>query len=248
MSASPRLWLSRETRLLLIVITLSVAVLVVLSRFRFPEEDAAASVAGATPLPLERLAARATYDELATIIAELGRRVTPSVTVLRVESADGQRFVPAVRVRPDLLLAHVRGDSRIRELIGTAAPVDIAAFDEQRELVLLRVPADPSAVVMLETGALSAVRPRYVASIEGTPGGPALRPLFLGRTDRVPDDRYARGLLVLGGVLLASPGSLIFGLDGSFVGICVIDDGYAAGVTGQSLAAAVTGMVGPPSR
>lgn len=248
MSLSPGSRLTRETRLLLIIITLSVVVLVVLSRFRFPDEEPASARAGATPLPLERLAARATYDELSTIISELGRRVTPSVSVLRIEAAGEQRFVPALRVRPDLLLAHVEGGSRILAIVGQNIPIDIAAYDDQRELVLVRVPPDPSAVATIDTGGLSAARPRYVAAIEGTPVGPAPRPLFLGRTDRVPDDRYGEGLLVLGGVLVASPGSLIFGLDGSFVGLCVMQDGYAAGVTGRSLAAAVAGMAGPPSR
>lgn len=246
MSVSPAPRLSRETRLLLIVITLSVAVLLALSRFRFPEPPPGES--GATAAPLERLAARATFDELATIIAELGRRVTPSVTVLRVEIGGDRRFVPAVRVRHDLLLAHVPPDSRIVDLVGSGDAIDIAAYDEPRELVLLRVPSNASAVVDLETGGQSAGRPRYVAAIEGTPGGPALRPLFLGRTDRIADERYAEGLLVLGGVLLASPGSLIFALDGSFVGICVIEEGYAAGVTGRALAAVISGMMGPPAQ
>jgi hypothetical protein len=245
MSSSPASRLSRETRLLLIVITLSVGVLLALSRFRFPEPPAGD---GGSAAPLERLAARATYDELATIIAELGRRVTPSVAVLRVENGADSRFVPAVRVRSDLALAHVTPDSRIIELVGSSAGIDVAAYDERRQLVLIRVPPDPAAVVNLETGAQSGGRPRYVAAIEGTPGGPALRPLFLGRTDRIADDLYDEGVLVLGGVLLASPGSLIFALDGSFVGICVIEDGYAAGITGRSLAAAIGGMMGAPLR
>jgi hypothetical protein len=246
MSPSPLTRLSRETRLLLIVITLSVAVLLTLSRFRFPAPPAGDGQSSAAPL--ERLAARATYDELATIISDLDRRVTPSVAVLRIEAGGDQRFVPAIRVRPDLLLAHVEGSSRILAVVGQNIPVEIAGYDNERELVLVRVPPDPSAVATLETGAQSAARPRYVAAIEGTPGGPALRPLFLGRTDRVADDRYGEGLLVLGGVLLASPGSLIVGLNGSFVGICVIQDGYAAGITGQSLAAAIAGMTGVPER
>lgn len=244
-----RTGISRETRMLLIVITLSVVVLVVLSRFRFPDNGGSAgSSASATPLPLERLAARATYDELATIIAELGRRISPQVTVLRVETSGEERFVPALRVRPDLLLAYVSGDTRVLELIDLNVPVDIAGFDEARELALLRVPAEPLRVATIDTGAQSAARPRYVASVEGTPGGPALRPLFLGRTDRVPDERYPEGLLVLGGVLVASPGSLIFGLDGSFIGLSVTDSGYAAGVTGQAIEAAVAGMLSPASR
>jgi hypothetical protein len=247
MSAPPRSRLTRETRLLLIIITLSVVVLVLLSRFRFPDE-AAVPGRSTTPLPLERLAARATYDELSTIIADLGRRVTPSVTVLSVDADGQQRFVPAVRVREDLLLAHVKGEHRILAMVGTDEPVDIAAFDARRELVLLRVRPAPGAIVSLDGSAFMGARPQYVATIEGTPVGPAVRPLFLGRADRVPDNRYPEGLLVLGGVLVASPGSLIFGLDGSFVGLCVIDAGYAAGVSGQSLASAVASMTRPPAQ
>lgn len=239
--------MTRETRLLLTVITLSVVVLMVLARFRFPEEPAVPG-AGPAQLPLERLAARATYDELATIIAELGRRVTPSVTVLSVDADGEQRFVPAIRARADLLLAHVKGHHRILALVGTDAPVDVVAYDAQRELVLLRVPPLPAAVVSLDSSAFAGARPRYVAAVEGTPVGPAVRPLFLGRADRMPDDRYTEGLLVLGGVLVASPGSLIFALDGSFVGLCVIDEGYAAGVSGQSLIAAVAAMTGAPGQ
>ena len=232
--------------MLLIVITLSVVVLVVLSRFRFPDTGGAAGAnAGATPLPLERLAARATYDELASIIAELGRRISPQVTVLRVETAGEQRYVPALRVRPDLLLAYVSGDTRILEFVDLNVPVDIAGFDQQRDLVLLRVPPEPQRVAIMDTGAQGAAPPRYVASVEGTPGGPALRPLFLGRTDRVPDERYPQGLLVLGGVLVASPGSLIFGLDGAFIGLSVNSSGYAAGVTGEALEAAIARMLSP---
>lgn len=242
MAVSPRARLTRETRLLLIVVTLSAVVLIVLSRFRFPDRPATAS-AGATPLPLERLAARATYDELATIIADLGTRVTPSVVVLRVDLSGTPRFVPALRVRPDLLLAHVPPDSRVLALIGLAAPVDVAAYDEARELVLLRVPPDRSAVLPLRGIDPVAVTPRYVAAVEGTPAGPALRPVFVSRTAPFPDERYDQGLVVLGGVLQASSGSLIFGLDGTFVGLCILDKGFAAGVPAQALTAAIDRML-----
>lgn len=242
MAVSPRSRLTRETQLLLIVISLSAVVLIVLSRFRFPDRPASAPT-GATRLPLERLAARATYDELATIIADLGTRVTPSVVVLRVDLGGTPRFVPALRVRPDLLLAHLPAESRVLGLIGLDAPVDVAAYDETRQLLLLRVPPEPSRVMALGRTDPGAATPRYVGAVEGTPGGPAVRPLFLGRTDPVPDERYDQGLLVLGGVLQASSGSLIFGLDGTFVGLCIMDEGFAAGVPGRALDAAIDRML-----
>jgi hypothetical protein len=246
MGASPRSGISRETRLLLVVIILSVGVLVVLSRFRFPDEPDGAPRTGATPLPLERLAARATYDELASIVADLGRRVTPAVSVIRAETAQGGRFIPAVRLRPDILLAHVAADSRLLSFVDLQAAIDVAAYDEARRLVLLRVPPDAARVARIGNTPPGSLAPRYVASMEGTRAGPALRPLFLGRADAIPDPRYEGGLFVLGGVLQASPGALIFSLDGSFVGLCLIEGGDAAGVPARALDNAVTAMLRPP--
>lgn len=242
MSASPRSRMTRETRMLLLIITLSVAVLMLLARFRFPAEtprDRATATA-----PLERLAARATYDELAGIIAELSRRVAPLVVVLRVESEGLQRFVPAVRVRSDLALAHVTGESRILAAVGMPGPVEIAAFDPERALVLVRVPPAPDQVVPLAGADNRSSAPRYIAAVEGTRGGPTLRPFFLGRTDPLRDERYG-DLLVLGGVLQASPGSLLFGLDGTFVGLCIMEDGFVAGIPGRALETAVAAMLTP---
>lgn len=243
MGVSPRSRPSRETRLLLIVITVAAAVLLTLSRFRFPESPAQEGRASAAPL--ERLAARATYDELASIIAELGTRISPFVVVLRVEDAGQQRFVPAVRVRPDLALVHVSGDSRILAVVGGAPTPEIVAFDAARALALVRVPSDSARVIAMTEAGPAPTAPRYVAVVEGTRGGPTLRPVFLGRTDPFHDARYGADLLVLGGVLQASPGSLIFGLDGAFVGLCIMEEGFVAGVPGRALEAAVARMLAP---
>ncbi|HVB38288.1 MAG TPA: hypothetical protein VND92_07105, partial [Vicinamibacterales bacterium] len=64
--------ITRETRLLLLTIGVSVAALLLLARFRFPAQ---APIVNPAPPPLERLAARATYDELATIMAQVQARV-----------------------------------------------------------------------------------------------------------------------------------------------------------------------------
>lgn len=242
MRNSSRSRLSRETRLLLIVIVLSVAVLMTLARLRFPET---AADAPAGPAPLERLAARATYDELAAIIADLGSRVGSFVEVVRVETATGPRFVPAVRVRPNLALAHVPPESRVIAIVNGAALPEVVSYDETRELVLLRVSTDPARVFDVGSRGSTSTAPRYVAAVEGTRGGPTLRPVFLGRTDLLQDERYGE-LLVLGGVLQASPGSLIFGLDGSFVGLCIMEDGFIAGIPGRALEDAIRRMLAPP--
>src|SRR6185437_9473543 len=81
-AAPPRrakLRVPRETRLLLLTIAVSVGALLLLSRFRFPAQ---APIVTPSPPPLERLAARATYDELADIITQLQARLEPGLVVL----------------------------------------------------------------------------------------------------------------------------------------------------------------------
>ena len=70
-------------RLLLVTIAVSVGMLLLLARFRFPEEGRR-QTAEPAPAPLERLAASATYDELASIMGELERRVRSTIIPLAV--------------------------------------------------------------------------------------------------------------------------------------------------------------------
>lgn len=79
MSASPGSGSGRETRLLLLVMVIAVAVLLVLARFRYPVADRVAATPAAGPI--ERLAARATFEELALIMADLSARVQPTIGV-----------------------------------------------------------------------------------------------------------------------------------------------------------------------
>jgi hypothetical protein len=71
-------------RLLLVTIAVSVGMLLLLARFRFPD-DATDQTAAPAPPPLERLAASATYDELAGIMGDLERRVRPTIIPLAVQ-------------------------------------------------------------------------------------------------------------------------------------------------------------------
>jgi hypothetical protein len=73
----------REIRLLLLVIAIAVAGLVVLARFRFPAADIVAVTP--TPGPLERLAARAPFDELAATVAATAERLAPLVAVVEFD-------------------------------------------------------------------------------------------------------------------------------------------------------------------
>src|SRR5688572_17822581 len=71
--------LSRESRLLFLTIAVAALVLLALARLRFPERPIADTIA-----PLERLAARASYDALAADIQRVEATIAPNLVVLRV--------------------------------------------------------------------------------------------------------------------------------------------------------------------
>ena len=226
--------ISRETRLLLLTLVVSAGVLFLLARFRFPDQPTTESP---VPQPLERLAARATFDELASIVGQLEARVTPSLVVLRVSSASASpAFTPGFRIRDDVAVTLLDPEQQVQGLIGDAEAVPvILAADPVRRIALVRVPSRPSPYVPVGgwDGALST--PSYVAVAEGTRGGATLRPLFLGRTDPFMESRWDKPLLALGGTASAEPGSFVFHLDGHLTGMVVDTEGGLALVPASAL-------------
>jgi S1-C subfamily serine protease len=207
----------RETRLLLATIAISVAVLVLLARFRFPDE-VGRPVAEPVQAPLERLAARATFDELAAIMADLERRLLPRLLVVQVQPdrATGPYGV-AARVTPNRAVALLAWHET---LTGPAAPA-ILARDNARDLAVLSVPAAPDAVVTLPP-ATPRPGPRYVAVVEGTARGLVVRPVYVGRTDMFQDPRTTSPLLSIAALQQVLPrGAAVFSLAGNFLGIAI---------------------------
>jgi S1-C subfamily serine protease len=78
--------------------------------------------------------------------------------------------------------------------------------------------------------------------VEGTRGGPVVRPVFFGRTDAVDDPRWPGLLLVAGGTLGAQPGSLVFTLGGGFAGLAVVAERSFGVVPARTVLAAATGL------
>lgn len=204
----------RETRLLLAIIVVSVGVLLLLARFRFPEQSEP-QPADPAPAPLERLAARAAFDELASTMADVERRIAGSVAVLRVspERASGG-YIVAPRVTSDRAVAVLLADERISSTDGTSS---LLTRDIARDLVVIGVPSSDDGVVTPRTGP-PRTAPRYVAVVEATRQGPAVRPVYVGRTMPVNDPRTP----LLSFSAVQSPiqrGAAIFSLDGAFIGL-----------------------------
>jgi S1-C subfamily serine protease len=214
----------RETRLLVTTIVVSVGMLLLLARFRFPAEPLTKGPE-ISPAPLERLAARATYDELARVMADLQARIAPTVAVVPVSEAGSPGYVAAPILTPDKAVAVVSRHARIGGGSSPAPPV--IARDPIRDLAVLDLSGRPGAVV---TGAATSTPgPRYVVVVEGTAQGPVLRPLYVGRTDLFADPRWTDPVLTIPAVQNVRAGAALFALDGSLIGL-VAENGRTATV------------------
>lgn len=233
MAAVNRHRLSRETRFLLVTMIVSVAALLVLARFRFTEREPVGVVAP----PLERLAARATYEELAGVVQAARSRIDPLVTVLRIDHPAAQpqsigellarpaplgslaTFIPAVRTEPEAGLAFIPARLSGRDLIVGDESAPVIGSDPLLGVVLVELPAAASGT--WSWAVENAVTPgRYVVAVEGSRDGPALRPTFLARADEMPSPGWGQVHLVD----QPSPvpeGSLLFSLAGAFTGMVV---------------------------
>lgn len=228
--------LSRETRLLLATITMSAIALIVLGQFRFPAEDLAQPVAVPAPA-LERLAALATYEELAGIIARLETRVQPAVVVLRIRNEQSTRavsvgdllegrdrpavrFVPALRVRSDLAVAILAAGDEV-EAAGADGEATLEVRDLLRSLALVRVPPLATDENWRPRTSVLARSPSYVVAAEAARHTLAMRPVLIGSRSIVADSRWGPSLGSVAAPPGLSIGTLIFGLDAAFVGLVV---------------------------
>jgi hypothetical protein len=253
----------RETRLLVLVIIVAVAALFVLARLRFPASDLG-TVAPA-PGPLERLAARATFDDLSGAIVGLVERLGPSIVIVRVEASvapvpaaptrgtsptpvappapPAATLMPAVRIAPDLAIVHVPAGMHVSAVLPPAATAEVVATDAARELALLRVAAvgssDGTPPPFEDFGGFT-----YVAVVEAATGGLTARPVFVGRVDAAGDDRWTSPPLVVGGTPVVPAGALVFALDGRFIGLAELRDTVLTIVPYVALAAAAVDLSG----
>jgi S1-C subfamily serine protease len=227
----------REGRLLALIAAVSVAVLAVLAQFRFPDPERVEVVP--PPAPLERLAARATFDELASIVANLERRAGPILLVLRVAPGGGgaPRFVPALRVAADLAIVRLGPGDRPEAIVGAEGTPTLLGLDPLQRLAAVRVPAPPGTVPAFESATLAG-GPRYVAVAEGSPAGAVVRPLFLGRSAPFADPKWEAPLALLGAALPAQDGALVLSLEGRLLGMTIVEQGVPALVPPELLLAA----------
>lgn len=221
----------RETRLLLLVVAIALGLLFVLARVRFPSAELNVATPAAAG-PLQRLAARTAFDDLGSTIAELVDRLAPALVIVQLEpvppASSGKnapvapsappRLAAAIRVRADLACLYMPSGYRVAMGDTAFASVAPVATDATRDLALVRVAAyDPGTTLPVMADAFPGFA--YVAAIEAARGGPTAKPVFIGRVDPVADPHWQTGPLVIGGDSPLAAGTLLFALDGRFVGI-----------------------------
>jgi len=229
----------RETRLLILVVGVAVAVLLLLAQWRFP--GSGLSVGSPNAAPLAGLAARATFDEMASAMTDVINRASPLTVIVPLEpnvvegtapaagrgAAIGDEKVPmparppmlilALRVRSDLALLHVPAGMRLQQL--DSAPVEVVAHDVEREVMLIRVPSSGSVTDTLSGAVRTFPRFAYVAALDATPAGPTVQPVFIGRADTVADQRWSHALVPASVAPGTTAGTLLFSLNGHLVGM-----------------------------
>lgn len=240
---------SRETRLLVTTLVVAVAVLFLLARYRFPQQNNGGAQ-GIVPRPLDRWVASSSYDELAASIDDARLRVSPSLEVLRLsrprgagssqaQDLHGPLFVPALRFRTDLALAVIPEGA---EILGVIGPTDVTPVVVARDLIsglsVVRVSEESTGSAAMESTTLPAA-PVYLAEAFGTPTGPALKPVFAGRTDVVQDPRWDASIVGLHPSTEFTAGRLVFTLNGRLAGVTVsVESGIGLVPAGATLARA----------
>jgi len=215
---------SRDTRLLILVIAVAVVVLFVLAQFRFPKAEVGLSTV--TPAGLERLAAQSNYDDLASAVQTTLQGVEPSLVVLALDGVpDGskqpeQRRALAIRLRDGLAIGPLPANFKIADPSGSADGPQVKVIQPARGLMIAALPADsaPARTASVVDNFIGYV---YVAVVELAKGGPTATPMFIGRVDAQNDPRWGAELLVPGGSATLPVGSFVFLLDGRFVGLVV---------------------------
>ena len=196
---------ARDSRLLAVVILIAVVVLVVLVRLRFPQREW--GPAAVTPSPLERLAARATYDDLAAAVHTALQRVEPALVTVTIEpdsastkttrgeataAGPDNRSRVAVRLGDDWAIVHV---PRGFHLASMGDSFTVREVNQAREVAMFSGPLrssedkEPSGLAELAGFA-------YVCVVEPTPDGPTATPMFIGRVRTLFDERWNDSVLI----------------------------------------------------
>ena len=231
---------SRDTRLLLVIILISLGTLWVLARIRFPDR-----VPTPNPVPpvLAQLAPPSAFDDIARTVAQLEPRLQPSIASVDVERSsrnnpDGPArvSVSALRFRDDLLLAWIDGSAAD----DITAPAVVGATEVSRDpasnLVVFRIAGDPAPSLSTWSPRRPAY-PRFLIAATASRSGMTLRPVYVGALHEAGSPIWLGSVWTLPAPVDATPGAFLFTVDGALAGLVADHEGRPALVPGETLIA-----------
>jgi hypothetical protein len=242
---------SRETRLLFTTVLVSIVALWVLARIRFPDRPATPNP---VPTLLTQLAVRPRFEELAASVAELESRVLPALFPLEVDRQTaseafpphGQRFVPALRVRNDVVVA-LLGQAATVTIPQHSPPPAILARHMASGLAVIQVP--PAAAPVLPAWSPQRLQyPRYFIVSDVSPEGASLRPVFVGALSRVTSVRWSESIWAAPAGSNLGPGVFVFTTDGTLAGLAIEHEGQPAILPAEGLMRAAERLLRDGSR
>ncbi|HSK10361.1 MAG TPA: PDZ domain-containing protein, partial [Vicinamibacterales bacterium] len=204
--------------------------LVLLARFRFPETPPARALP--REQPLERLAAEALFDELATSVNRARTRLAPFTPVLELDPAPvspanptaHRSWVPALRFRDDLAVAAIARPVPLRVLTADGAEdAALVAHDPIRGIAVVRLAeADPlPSTFPVEAPQSRSAPAGYAVAVDGAPGGPTFRPVFLDRLDPLRRPLWPSARVLPASLRPGEPGTIVANLEGRVIGMVV---------------------------
>ena len=234
---------SRDTRLLFVVIVISVAMLWVLARIRFPDRPATPN-----PVPpvLAQLAPPSAFADIAASVAQLEPRLAESMVALELgvpagqpsESAGG--VIPALRFRDDLAVALMRPGAGSFERASLTG--EEIARDPVSRLVVVRAAGDEAPAPSIWSPRRLDY-PRFVLAAESTRDGTTLRPVFVGSLISVASPAWPSPIWALPQSSGMTEGTFVFTVDGEVAGLVVEREGRHAIVPAAMVVAVAERLV-----
>lgn len=231
---------SRDTRLLLVIILISLGTLWVLARIRFPDR-----VPTPNPVPpvLAQLTPPSAFDDIATTVAQLEPRLQPWIVPLDVErSSRGnpqgatRTTVSGLRFNDDLVLSLIDPspvtDGEEPSVIGGTE----IGRDWASQLVVIRTPGDPAPSLTMWSPRRPAY-PRFLIAASASHSGPTLRPVYVGSMNEASSPIWGGSVWTLPVPFDVTPGTFLFTVDGSLAGLVVSRNSRPTLVAGETLLA-----------
>jgi hypothetical protein len=229
---------SRETRLLLIVLLTAVATLWVLARIRFPEQ-----LPTPNPVPpvLAQLTPRDTLDDIVASVTQLQSRLAPSLIAVEV-SKSTDAVASVLRFADDLgagLLPGAASDANAENVIG---------HDPVSRLAVVRVTGGDRPPAPQTWSPTRMDAPRFLMAAEVSRQGVLMRPVYVASLIAADSSTWSASVWRLPRDTSVAVGSFLFTTDGLFAGLAADPGGRLVIVPGDTVLAAANRIAGEPSR